>query len=78
MSVWLTGTFDNTASSNSRGVGLSVALQEEANAFLVGPVRVEARHHHDLPRQVAHETGRAEHRLAQPAEALHHEAERGL
>lgn len=58
-----------------RGVRFSVALEEEAHALLVRPVRVEARHHHDLPRQVSDEARRAEHRLAQAAEAFHHEAE---
>lgn len=44
-----------------RGVGLGVALQEEAHALLMRPVGVEAWHHHDLPRQVPDEAGRAEH-----------------
>lgn len=61
-----------------RGVGLGVALQEEAHALLMRPVGVEAWHHHDLPRQVPDEAGRAEHRLAEAAEALHHKAERRL
>lgn len=61
-----------------RGVGLGVALQEEADALLVRPIGIEARHDHDLPRQVPYETRRAEHRLTEPAEALHHEAEGGL
>lgn len=61
-----------------RGVRFGVALQEEADALLVRPVGIKARHDHDLPWQVPYETRRAEHRLAEPAEALHHEAESGL
>lgn len=41
-------------------------------------VGIEARHDHDLPRQVPYKTRRAEHRLTKPAETLHHEAESGL
>lgn len=57
-----------------RGVWFCVTLQEEAHALLVWPVRIEARHHHYLPRKVPDEAGRAEHRLTQTAEAFHHEA----
>lgn len=63
---------------HSRGIRLSITLQEEANTFLMRPVRVETGHHHDLPGQVPHEAGRAEYRLAQPAKAFHHKAEGSL
>ena len=63
---------------HSRGIGLCIALQEEAHTLLVRPVWVEAWHHHDFPGQVPHEARRAEHRLTQPAESLHNKAEGSL
>lgn len=41
----------------------------------MGPIRVEPRHHHDLPGQVPDKAGRAENGLAKATEALHHEPE---
>lgn len=44
----------------------------------MGPIWVKSWHHHYLPRQIPNEAGRTEHRLAEAAETLHHEAERRL
>lgn len=46
---------------NLRRVRFRIALQEEADALLVRPIRVESWHHHNLPGQVAHKAGGAEH-----------------
>lgn len=61
-----------------RGIWFCIALQEKAHAFLVWPVRIEARHHHYLPRKVPYEAGRAEHRFTQTAKAFYHKAESSL
>ena len=63
---------------NLRRIGFSVALQEEAHTLLVRPVWVEPWHHHNLPGQVAHKAGGAEHRLTETAKALHHKAKGGF
>lgn len=61
-----------------RGIWFCIALQEKAHAFLVWPVRIEARHHHYLPWKVPYEAGRAEHRFTQTAKAFYHKAESSL
>lgn len=61
-----------------RRIWFCITLQEEAHTLLVRPVRVEARHHHYLPRKVADKAGWAEHWFAQTAETFHHKAESGF
>lgn len=63
---------------NLRRVGFRIALQEEANTLLVWPIRVESWHHHNLPGQVAHKAGGAEHWFTKTAKTLHHKAEGGF